>query len=256
MTPEQIIQSCDLDHIVIATPDLQATRDEFEAIGFTVSPRQEHEIFGTANHLIVLSNCYIELLGIKNNSPSDMSSQKIISPVIDQGGGLPLLALTHAEPELVAKALSSLRYDVNTPKSWSRKALTPDGEKTASFTTFFFSPSLLPETQTFFCRHRTPQYIYHAAWQRHSNGAEKLFSIARHTITPTQPLVNFLNWAELDVERLSEFIGVSIAGWPFKYRIGDRNMWEIDLSGAHPAHRYQIASVAGIELVLPTEKGR
>jgi hypothetical protein len=249
--PQKEIQSCDVDHLVIVTPDLDASRDEFAALGFTVSPRQEHKIFGTANHLITLSGVYIELLGVVNQTAPDLSSRKFIQPTVDEGGGLSLVALTHPEPHAIADALSTSGYAVEAPKSWSREALTPDGKRTAAFTTFFFSPSLLPDTQTFFCRQQTPQYVYHPALQIHANQTQNLFSVTRYSSKPKSELERLLGWSTAAPTTGKEILIVPVGKYDFIYRNSQQSSWEIDLAGSTQSHRCRLKTVANMDLLLP-----
>jgi hypothetical protein len=54
-----------IDHAVILVRDLDAGRDRFARLGFTISPRGKHSAqMGTANHTIMLQDDYVELVGI------------------------------------------------------------------------------------------------------------------------------------------------------------------------------------------------
>ena len=53
-----------IDHPVIASADLDATRQQFERLGFTVPPRGSHIEWGTGNLCIMFPDDYIEVRGI------------------------------------------------------------------------------------------------------------------------------------------------------------------------------------------------
>src|SRR5512134_1072217 len=55
-----------IDHVVLVVRDLDAARDTFERMGFTVTPRGHHTI-GSQNHCVMFGHDYIELL----MSPAD-----------------------------------------------------------------------------------------------------------------------------------------------------------------------------------------
>lgn len=163
-----------IDHLVLSTPDLGAAREELAALGFVTSPFQAHPRFGTGNHLVVLDNIYIELLGIVDPDPPDPAFLALVEPSIAVGGALAFVAVTAHDPQGYADALQASGHATDEVKTWSRPAYTPSGEFTASFTTFTFAPTMLPGAMTFFCKQHTPELIYQKEWQRHANSVRSL----------------------------------------------------------------------------------
>ena len=53
-----------VDHALIGVADLDAARDSFERLGFTISPRGRHIGWGTGNYTIMFEHDYVELLGV------------------------------------------------------------------------------------------------------------------------------------------------------------------------------------------------
>ena len=53
-----------IDHPVIASADLDTTRQQFERLGFTVPSRGSHIEWGTGNLCIMFPDDYIEVRGI------------------------------------------------------------------------------------------------------------------------------------------------------------------------------------------------
>src|SRR3546814_9908741 len=53
-----------VDHVLVGVRNLEAARDTYRRLGFTVSPRGRHIGWGTANYCIMFPGDYIELLGI------------------------------------------------------------------------------------------------------------------------------------------------------------------------------------------------
>lgn len=170
-----------IDHVLIAVPALEPARAEFASLGFVVTPKAAHARFGTANHLLVLGDAYVEAIAIEHPDPIDRSSQAVLAPAIAAGGGVPALALATTDAAASRVALLAAGVEATEPLHWSRASDTPDGPRTASFTTMWLHSELLPEFVNFFCQHHTPDCIYHPAWQRHTNGATRLAGIRRRT---------------------------------------------------------------------------
>src|SRR3546814_2361463 len=53
-----------IDHVLVGVRDLEAARETYARLGFTVSPRGRHIGWGTANYCIMFPGDYVELLGI------------------------------------------------------------------------------------------------------------------------------------------------------------------------------------------------
>jgi len=170
-----------IDHVPIAVPDLERSRREFESLGFQVAPRANHEHFGTANHLCVFDGIYIELIGVENHQPLDRTSYDALAPCIAGGGGIPMLALSTDDASATRRALTAVGASTSEPLTWSRSADTPDGQRTASFTTMFVQSALLPGFVVFFCQHHTRELVFHRSWQIHPNGAVTVLGIERST---------------------------------------------------------------------------
>src|SRR5262249_61649405 len=56
-----------IDHLVLAASDLAKARAFYESLGFTPTPRAVHP-WGTANHLVQLNGCFLELLGVAESA--------------------------------------------------------------------------------------------------------------------------------------------------------------------------------------------
>src|SRR3546814_19848545 len=58
-----------VDHVLVGVRNLEAARDTYRRLGFTVSPRGRHLGWGTANYCIMFPGDYIELPRIVHHSP-------------------------------------------------------------------------------------------------------------------------------------------------------------------------------------------
>lgn len=170
-----------IDHLVIATPDLAATRDELIDLGFYITARAVHEKFGTENYLLVLDDAYLELLGVSGRRAEVRTTLDVLEPCLSKGGGAPMLALASDDMDASHARLSALGVEASAPMFWSRQADTPEGRKTASFTTMFVNSPFLPGFTSFYCRQHTVGYVRHRAWRDHINGGRRLTRIVRRS---------------------------------------------------------------------------
>lgn len=163
-----------IDHIVIGTPNLEATREELIDLGFQITPHGVHEKFGTDNYLFVLEDSYVELLGVSGRPAEVRTSLEVLEPCVAAGGGVPMLALAANNMDAAHTRLQALGVEATAPLFWSRPADTPDGPRTASFTTMFVNSPMLPGLATFYCKHHTVEFVRHRAWREHRNGVQAL----------------------------------------------------------------------------------
>ena len=169
----------DIDHVMIATPDLDATRREFETLGFTVTPRARHVGFGTANHLCVLQGCYVELIGMDPRRDPRAKPYPQLAAALAAGGGVPMMAMASDDAPALAAAWRAAGFDTSDPQTWARDADTPDGRVTARFTTFLLSGDGVPGYLLFGCQQHTRHAIWCAPWMVHPNGTTTLLGVHR-----------------------------------------------------------------------------
>src|ERR1700743_607025 len=62
-----------INHLVLASRDLEALRLRYEALGFTLTPRAQHP-FGTGNSVVQMHGTYLELLSITR--PQDVPEDR------------------------------------------------------------------------------------------------------------------------------------------------------------------------------------
>ena len=90
-----------IDHPVIATADLDATRQQFERLGFTVPPRGSHIEWGTGNLCIMFPDDYIEVRGILDTEKFTMHLDTHLEK---HGEGLMhVVVIQHLTPELIRR---------------------------------------------------------------------------------------------------------------------------------------------------------
>jgi hypothetical protein len=118
-----------IDHPVIASSDLDATRAQFERLGFTVPPRGSHIEWGTGNLCIMFPDDYLEVRGIIDPERFTMHLDEHLEK---HGEGLMGVAFgtrdvkaSHAEAlrqGIDAGELRLLRRNFEHPEGWTQPA--------------------------------------------------------------------------------------------------------------------------------------
>ena len=114
----------ELDHVVIAVPDLAAAVAAFRAAGFVVRPGGTHANRATENALIIFrDSTYIELLAKTGEAP--LPGFVDFSPLVEQGEELVGFALRTADLSAESARLREQGFAVSTPLPGERQR--PDG---------------------------------------------------------------------------------------------------------------------------------
>jgi catechol 2,3-dioxygenase-like lactoylglutathione lyase family enzyme len=167
-----------LDHAVILVRDLDAARDRFRRLGFTLSPRGRHsEHMGTANHTIMLRDDYVELLGVLRPTGANARWRD----ALQQREGLDTLALRTASASRTAAELEGLGFPPGDPLHFSRPV---EGGGEAAFNVALFPAEATPQLSVFACEHLTREKVWRAELTEHANGAVALASVTVVTGDP------------------------------------------------------------------------
>lgn len=174
-----------LDHIVLCALDLAAMRQEYERLGFTLTPRAVHP-FGTHNHLALLRDNFIELLSMNDaaqiapDEPGRMNlGARTRDYIARRGSGfmMTVLASSDADADLAefrAKGLQAWeRMD------FGRDAVLPDGRTVrVGFSLAFVTHPAMPEATFFCCQQRhPPELFWKEEFQQHANEARRLVEV-------------------------------------------------------------------------------
>lgn len=154
----------DIDHLVLAVPDLDEARSVYERMGFAVSPRAEHEALGTANHVFVFPSSYCELLGVVRPDVA----RTTVGGELAAGSGVSGLALCGSAD--TAKADYADRgIAAGEAIEFSRDASIGDEVATARFRISRLEDGAAPGFFAFVCEHLTPELVWHEAAMIHAN---------------------------------------------------------------------------------------
>jgi len=191
-----------IDHVVVNTLyDMDAAVPCLASIGFTLTPRGHHTL-GSINHLVVLDDSYLELIGLpRGDGP-------IRKELLEQPIGINGLVFADEASDARYRALCRLGFRAEAPQSFSRPVECTDGTHEARFTAVRLAGDTYPAGRVYFCHHHTPDLVWRAEWQAHRNTAHSLASL---TVVGADPAGDAAHYARC--------IEQSIAPDPSGYRI-------------------------------------
>ena len=157
-----------IDHLIVAARELDRSAKIWEGLGFSITPRGFHQTGGTANHLLLFDETYIELLGVV-----DPTQPSPFARYLDLAPGLAGMAFRASADEaftfwqaqgLLAVPPASLARDVEvrgrTEIARFRLTLLEDAPEL---------PLLL-----FCCEQLTRELVWQEGKRAHPNGAKSL----------------------------------------------------------------------------------
>ncbi len=165
-----------LDHVVVATRDLDAAGAAWRKLGFTLSPRGTHSPhIGSANYTIVFGDDYIELLGVLTETPHN----RLTTAFLRQREGIERAAFTTDDADAGLAELTARGIGGSGPLAFARPVELPGGGATeARFNTFNWPAEDAPAgLRIFACQHLTPDAVWIPALRRHANGATRLAAV-------------------------------------------------------------------------------
>ena len=172
-----------IDHVFLLVHDLEASRDTYARLGFTLSPRGLHSAHkGAANHTIMFPDDYLELLGLIAETEGNAARRALLAR---SGEGLHAVACRTADAAGAGAALAERGIGTETMVSFSRPVPLPDGsEVMASFNTLAFDPAEVPLGTCFMCQHLTPGAVWVPPLLEHPNTANGLNRILARAEAP------------------------------------------------------------------------
>ncbi|MEM1160123.1 MAG: VOC family protein [Pseudomonadota bacterium] len=192
-----------IDHVGIATRNLDALAAQYEALGFTLTPRAAHpDHMGTSNRLIQLGGLdggpgkganFIELIEV--DRPETMQPHKAGFMGFGQfnhsflqkrqGMSLVVFRTDDAAADLARWRSKGLQtYD---QFNFERQAKLPDGsEETVRFEIGLVTDPAMPDILFFVCDNKAEQHFWKPEYQQHANGAEEIEAVVLCSAQPAQ----------------------------------------------------------------------
>jgi hypothetical protein len=169
-----------INHLVLCSDDLDAIRQLYAQLGFTLCPAGQHP-FGTGNTIIQLHGTYLELLAVTRpediveHAPGEFSFSAFNRDYLDRHEGFSMLVLDSEDALGDIMAWKAAGLTTYAPFEFSRTARMPDGsDVTVGFSLAFVSNKAAPWLGLFACQHYRPEYYAQRKFQIHANGAHHL----------------------------------------------------------------------------------
>jgi catechol 2,3-dioxygenase-like lactoylglutathione lyase family enzyme len=197
-----------LDHVLVGVANLEAARESWARLGFTVTPRGRHIGWGTANYCIMLENDYVELLGIVD--PSQFVN-RLDEFLASEGEGLLGLAFAADEAEAVHAGLKARGIAVEAPKELKRLLELPGGDVTPEFALVHIDREDAAGIRAFVCTHLTRDMVWQPQWTRHANGAEAIDAVTLSVADPGATAARFGRLFDTKPEPAGDVIRVRTA---------------------------------------------
>jgi glyoxalase-like protein len=188
-----------IDHLVLCGRSLEAMREAYARLGFTLTPPAQHP-FGTQNSLIQLDGLFLELLSLANREKIPEHGERQFSfaafnrDFLDGREGFSMLVLDSVDARADVSRYRRLGLQTYEPFEFSRRAMLPGGEEaTVGFSLAFVSSRDMP-----LCG------FWQKKYQQHENGARTVVEVALVAAEP-EKLAPFLEaFAEPRVVRGNE----------------------------------------------------
>jgi hypothetical protein len=177
-----------IDHTLVGVRDLEAARERWLRLGFTLTPRGRHVGWGTGNYCVMLEEGYVELLGIVD--PSQFSNN--LDTLLEKREGLLGLAFATPDANACRDALAAAGLTPDGPKQLKRALELPTGTVTPEFRLVFLPSAETPEISAFVTHHLTPELIRRPGWLAHANGAQRLLSVTVACVDPVSAALGYL----------------------------------------------------------------
>ncbi|MGE0154169.1 MAG: VOC family protein [Reyranellaceae bacterium] len=221
-----------IDHVMIVVSDLDRSAQAYARLGFDVQPRGFHKSMGTANHLMILEEDYIELLGVLEPMPNNLRYKEIG----EQGGALANVALGTDGADLAHAAWTEAGLEPEPVIAFDRGVEIDGKQERAAFRIVRLPHAARPGVGLFVCNHLTPQFVYRREWQRHPNTALGISHIAILAADPARHRAAAEKVFGADAIAMADGEMVVATGKaPFRYLTPAR------FAGRYPGHKPALA---------------
>jgi catechol 2,3-dioxygenase-like lactoylglutathione lyase family enzyme len=172
-----------IDHLVLATHDLDAAGAFYEKLGFKVGARNRHP-WGTENRIVQFPGAFLELItvgegaDIPEHTDGHFSFGAFVQDYLKAREGFAMLVLESNDAKADKAAFDKTGIGGFEPFFFERKGVRPNGAPVeVSFTLAFARDRLAEECGFFVCQQHRPENFWNPLAQQHPNGATSLAGV-------------------------------------------------------------------------------
>jgi catechol 2,3-dioxygenase-like lactoylglutathione lyase family enzyme len=205
-----------IDHPLILVRDIDAARELYASLGFTMTPVGKHP-WGTSTSLAMFDGCLLELMSIYDESLIDVSPTgdfrfgRLIRDHLAEREGISMQALNSTDAAADAAVVMKRGIVCQGSIEFGRDVILPDGgrDRTATTLKILYDPQF-PRLTNFICQQHKPELIYVPKWMAHPNGATGICQLTVLAPLALQPRIRArfigLYGAEAIKERCGGFV--------------------------------------------------
>jgi len=177
------VRQAGIDHLVLASHDLDAMGAFYERLGFKVGARNRHP-WGTENRIVQFPGTFLELITVGEGAEipahgeGRFSFGAFVRDYLAIQEGLAMLVLQSQDAKADKAAFDKAGIGGFEPFFFERKGVRPDGASVeVSFTLAFSQDALAKECGFFVCQQHRPENFWNPIAQQHPNGASALAGV-------------------------------------------------------------------------------
>ena len=202
-----------LDHVALVTPDLRATKENYENLGFQLTRESSHKgrvtpdgpvvLWGSGNHCAMFRRGYYEILGLTD--PNRYHDH--FKAALGRFHGVSLVALGCESASDLYESSKDRVPGLQAPIEVGRDV--PYGQTTREglFRIVHLDEEAFPEAELFFIEQATPDVLWQKKLLSHPNGVTGLLGITLCSEAPEETAARF--------ERATGLGGKAVGGSPF-----------------------------------------
>jgi len=186
-----------LDHVALVTPDLGASKKDYENLGFQLTRESSHKgritpdgpvvPWGSGNHCVMFRRGYYEIIGLTDPSRYHEHFQA----ALDRFHGVSLVALGCESAEKLYESSKDRVPGLQAPVEVGRDV--PYGQTTREglFRIVHLDEDAFPEAELFFIEQATPNVLWQKKLLSHPNGVIGLSGITFCSEVPEETAARF-----------------------------------------------------------------
>ncbi|MEH2522319.1 MULTISPECIES: VOC family protein [unclassified Bradyrhizobium] len=222
-----------IDHLVICVHDLAQAAQDWQTLGFNLTPTGVHP-FGTSNRLAMFGNNFLELLAVTDAAavpaaaPGRFSFAAHNRDFLATAAGMSMLALHSDDAHADAARFKANHIGAYAPFDFGRDAVLPGGGTARiEFSLAFATDPAMPGIAFFTCQQRhPPERFWKPDYQRHPNGALRVIEVVMSAPEPAAHRGFLEHFTESAAER-----------WSWSLTVGERGNRITVLGPSEMAHR-------------------